>query len=105
MGLRFRAFALAAVVGTFLVPAAPALAEPGSWVEPPAKMPRVAPRDRVRNLDFLFGALKAAPDETSAKAIEDRIWALWFQSPSPTASLLMERVKTAVDEKDNDLAI
>jgi Flp pilus assembly protein TadD len=92
-------------VGTLLVPAAPALAEPGSWVEPPAKMPRLAPRDRVRNLDFLFGALKAAPDETSAKAIEDRIWALWFQSPSPTASLLMERVKTAVDEKDNDLAI
>jgi Flp pilus assembly protein TadD len=92
-------------VGTVLVPATPALTEPGSWVEPPAKMPRVAPRDRVRNLDFLFGALKAAPDETSAKAIEDRIWALWFQSPSPTASLLMERVKTAVDEKDNDLAI
>ena len=105
MALRFRAFALAAVLGTLLVPPAPAIAEPGSWVDPPAKMPRVAPRDRTRNLEFLFGALKAAPDETSAKAIEDRIWALWFQSPSPTASLLMDRVKTAVEAQDSDLAL
>ncbi len=105
MGLRFRVFALLAVLGAFLVPAPAALAEPGSWVDPPAKMPRVAPRDRVKNLDFLFGALKAAPDETSAKAIEDRIWALWFQSPSPTANLLMGRVKTAVDAQDTDLAL
>ena len=105
MALRFRVFALAAVLGTLLVPPAPAIAEPGSWVDPPARMPRVAPRDRTRNLEFLFGALKAAPDETSAKAIEDRIWALWFQSPSPTASLLMDRVKTAVEAKDSDLAL
>jgi tetratricopeptide (TPR) repeat protein len=83
----------------------PAAAEPGSWIEPPAKMPRVQPRDRTRNLDFLFGALKAAPDDTSAKAIEDRIWALWFASPSPTATLLMERVKTAAEAQDTDLAI
>jgi tetratricopeptide (TPR) repeat protein len=103
MALRFLAFA--AVLGTLLVPPAPAIAEPGSWVDPPARMPRVAPRDRTRNLEFLFGALKAAPDETSAKAIEDRIWALWFQSPSPTATLLMDRVKTAVEAKDSDLAL
>src|SRR5690606_34757554 len=90
---------------SFLVPAAPAAAEPGSWVEPPAKMPKVAPRDRTRNLEFLFGALKVAPDETSAKAIEDRIWAMWFQSPSATAQLLMDRVRTAVAAQDSDLAI
>ena len=105
MGLRFRAFALTALLGAFLLPPPSAVAEPGSWVDPPAKMPRVAPRDRTRNLEFLFGALKAAPDETSAKAIEDRIWALWFQSPSPTASLLMDRVKTAVSKQDTDLAL
>src|SRR6185436_17976377 len=80
MGMRFRAFALLAALGAALLPAPAAFAEPGSWVDPPAKMPRVAPRDRVKNLEFLFGALKAAPDETSAKAIEDRIWALWYQS-------------------------
>jgi tetratricopeptide (TPR) repeat protein len=104
MGSRFRVFALLAALGAVFLPA-PAFAEPGSWVDPPAKMPRLAPRDRAKNLDFLFGALKAAPDETSAKAIEDRIWALWFQSSSPTANLLMDRVKTAVDGKDSDLAI
>lgn len=87
------------------LPSAPVSAEPGSWVEPPAKMPKVAPRDRTRNLDFLFGALKVAPDEVSAKAIEDRIWALWHATPSATAGLLMDRVKTAIEQKDADLAI
>ena len=103
--MRFRAFALLAALGAALLPAPAAFAEPGSWVDPPAKMPRVAPRDRVKNLEFLFGALKAAPDETSAKAIEDRIWALWYQSPSATATLLMDRVKTAIEAQDTDLAI
>ncbi|MGB6635780.1 MAG: hypothetical protein WBF12_08930, partial [Bradyrhizobium sp.] len=34
----------------------------------PAKLPRV-PADKTRGLDFLFGALKAAPDEASAKHV------------------------------------
>ena len=41
--------------------------------EAPAKLPKV---DRSKNLDFLFGALKAAPDEASAKHVEARIWAI-----------------------------
>ena len=41
--------------------------------------------DRTRNLDFLFGALKAAPDAASAKQVESRIWALWIASGSDTA--------------------
>ena len=45
--------------------------------EPPAKLPKVGP-DRTRGLDFLFGALKAAPDEVSAKAVEAKIWARRF---------------------------
>ena len=61
--------------------------------------------DRIRNLDFLFGALKVAPDEDTAKAIEERIWALWTASGSDTANLLMTRVKTAIEAKDLDLAI
>jgi tetratricopeptide (TPR) repeat protein len=57
------------------------------------------------NLDMLFGALKIAPDEASAKAIEDRIWAIWTASGSDTCNLLMTRVKDATDDHDYDLAI
>jgi hypothetical protein len=65
-----------------------------------------APRgDRTKNLDFLFEALKAAPDADAAKLVEGRIWALWFASGSDTADLMMSRVKTATDEKDTKLAL
>ena len=50
------------------------------------------------NLDFLFGALKAAPDDVSAKAVEDRIWAMWTNAGSETTTLLMDRAKKAVDD-------
>src|SRR4051794_35683723 len=66
--------------------------------EAPAKLPNIA-ADRSRGLDFLFGALKAAPDEASAKHVEARIWALWMQTPSDTAALLMARSKAAMDAK------
>jgi tetratricopeptide (TPR) repeat protein len=91
----------AAFVAAFAVPAA---AEPGGWIEPPKQLPSVAKGDRTHHLDFLFGALKLAPDETTAKAIEERIWALWVVSRSDTANLLMTRVKTAIEAKDTDLA-
>src|SRR5262245_10321928 len=54
--------------------------------EPPAQLPRVDP-SRTRGLDFLFGALKAAPNAESAKHVEGRIWAIWNATPSDTASL------------------
>src|SRR5262249_40393673 len=85
--------------------ARPPDAEPAQPPAPPTKLPRPQRGDRTQNLDFLFGALKAAPDTESAKAIEERIWALWFVSGSDTADLLMTRVKTAVEAKDLDLAI
>ena len=72
--------------------------------EAPSKLPKVG-ADRTRGLDFLFGALKAAPDEASAKHVEARIWAIWLQTPSDTASLLMSRAKTAVDAQKIDVAI
>jgi tetratricopeptide (TPR) repeat protein len=72
--------------------------------EAPAKLPRVD-NHRTHGLDFLFGALKVAPDTESAKAVEARIWAIWSQTPSDTASLLMTRVKTAIDHKEPDVAI
>jgi len=72
--------------------------------EPPAKLPKGENR-RTRGLDFLFGALKVAPDAESAKAVESRIWAIWSQTSSDTATLLMGRVKTAIDRKEPDVAI
>src|SRR5947208_7193804 len=98
---RFSLLALAAV----LLAAYPVYAEPGSWGDAPDKLPRAARGDRTKNLDFLFEALKAAPDADSAKLVEGRIWALWLASGSDTADLLMGRVKTALDGKDNNLAI
>ena len=72
--------------------------------EPPSKLPKV-PADKTRGLDFLFGALKVAPDETSAKHVEARIWAQWLQTPSDTAALLMMRAKTAMDAQQMDIAL
>lgn len=72
--------------------------------EPPGKLPKVG-ADRTRGLDFLFGALKAAPDEASAKHVEARIWALWLQTPSDTAALLMTRAKAAMDAQQTDVAL
>ena len=72
--------------------------------EAPSKLPKVG-ADRTRGLDFLFGALKAAPDEASAKHVEARIWAMWLQTPSDTAALLMSRAKAAVDAKKFDVAL
>jgi tetratricopeptide (TPR) repeat protein len=71
--------------------------------EPPAKLPKVG-ADRTRGLDFLFGALKAAPDQASAKHVEARIWALWLQTPSDTAALLMMRAKAAMEANQMDVA-
>jgi len=56
-------------------------------IEPPADPPKLRRGARTHNLDFLFGALKVAPDEASAKSIEDRIWAQWLVSGSDTCNL------------------
>jgi len=74
-------------------------------MQPPTDLPRPQHGDRTRNLDFLFGALKAAPDAASAKQVESRIWALWVASGSDTANLLMTRVKTAIEANDLNLAV
>jgi tetratricopeptide (TPR) repeat protein len=101
--MRFRlALALAAILS---LPPALAKAEPGSWTEAPDKLPKAPRGDRFKNLDFLFEALKIAPDADAAKLVEGRIWALWVASGSDTTDLLMTRAKTAADEKDVKLAI
>jgi tetratricopeptide (TPR) repeat protein len=74
-------------------------------IQPPKDLPKPQRGDRTRNLDFLFGALKAAPDADSAKQVENRIWALWLASGSDTANLLMSRARAAIDSNDYDLAL
>src|SRR6476660_4665962 len=102
MRTRFLPSLLAAAVA---ISVAPAGAQSGKRSEP-APRPTQAPRlDRTHNLDFLFGALKVAPDDVTEKAIEERIWMLWTASHSDTANLLMTRVKTAIEEKDRELVI
>ena len=85
----------------------PKSVQPGSpkaIPQAPEKLPKIG-ADRVRGLDFLFGALKAAPDEASAKHVEGRIWAQWSQTQSDTAALLMTRAKTALDAKQIDVSV
>jgi len=95
--------ALAAVLA--LPALSPAWAQTPPLPDAPDKLPRASRGDRTKNLDFLFEALKAAPDADAAKLVESRIWALWFASGSDTADLMMSRVKTATDEKDTKLAL
>ena len=104
---RFHALALAAVLAAgFIFPAAAQTVDKkGEWLDPPKALPKAQRGDPTKNLDFLFEALKIAPDDTSAKAIEERIWALWVTSRSDTTNVLMSRVKTALEAKDLDLAI
>jgi tetratricopeptide (TPR) repeat protein len=109
MSARFHLGLFAAALMLAALPAAaqevtPQPAPKPEWVKPPAKLPHVG-GDPSKNLDFLFGALKAAPDATIAKAIEERIWAVWAVSRSDTANLLMLRARTAINGKDSDLAI
>ncbi len=84
----------------------PALAQsPQDMLSPPSDLAHPEQGDPTYSLDTLFGALKIAPDATSAKAIENRIWEVWIESGSDTCDLLMSRVKDAIDEKDYDLAV
>jgi tetratricopeptide (TPR) repeat protein len=103
MRARFLAACLATVIAAAF--AASAAAAPGDWVQPPKKLPHVQRGNTEHNLDFLFGALKVAPDDVAAKAIEGRIWALWAATRSDTTTLLMARAQTAMEQHDIELAI
>src|SRR6266478_4374704 len=105
-----RRFLALLATATLAAWALPALAEsidpePLKPIEPPGTLRRAQRGDKTQNLDRLFAALKVAPDDESAKYIENRIWAIWLASSSDTANLLMGRAKTATDSKDFDLAI
>ncbi len=107
MSCRFRMLACAAVLIAAVSPLAAQDIHPErpKPLEPPATLPKPQRGDKTHNLDRLFEALKVAPDQESAKFVENRIWAIWLSSPSDTANLLMGRAKTAADAKDYDLAV
>ena len=108
MRSQFPTLALAAALGAVL--AMPAAAQDRhQWIHPPRNLPNSDLKSghgrQTIDLNTLFDALKIAPDEDSAKAIEERIWMVWAVSTSDTCNLLMSRVKVASDGKDYDLAI
>jgi tetratricopeptide (TPR) repeat protein len=106
MRLRFPALAFVAVLGLALaLPASAQNPQRHEWIHPPNGLPKAGHSGPSIKLDTLFDALKIAPDEDSAKAIEERIWAVWVVSGSDTTNLLMTRVKAASDDKDYDLAL
>ena len=108
MSQRFLAWMAAAMLAAACVLPAPAETvdpEPLKPIEPPSTLPHAQRGDKTQNLDRLFAALKVAPDDESAKYIENRIWAIWLASSSDTANLLMGRAKSAADGKDYDLAV
>lgn len=106
MNRRLSAFAFAVLAaGVFVLPDRVPAESEKKWIGPPSNLPRTLRKDRTHNLDFLFQALKLAPDETSAKAIEERIWTVWLVSNSDTCTLLMNRVKIAMDAEDYDVAV
>jgi tetratricopeptide (TPR) repeat protein len=100
-----------AVAAAVTVAAASEVAVPAAdhgdqgWIGPPREQPHRERGEATYNLDTLFQALKIAPDEASAKAIEERIWTIWTLSGSDTCNLLMGRAKAAIDEKNYDLGI
>jgi tetratricopeptide (TPR) repeat protein len=105
MKVRFPAACAVAVISLGLVAAAaPASAQDFDQRRSPPSDALKPVRGENYSLDTLFAALKIAPDDASAKAIEDRIWALWLASGSDTCTLLMTRVKEATDDKNLDLA-
>lgn len=75
------------------------------FIEPPSNLPPPARDSHNIGIDRLFDALKVAPDDASAKYVENRIWALWTATDSDTCTLLMSRVKQAIDAKDIPLGI
>ncbi|MFZ4601006.1 MAG: tetratricopeptide repeat protein [Caulobacterales bacterium] len=66
--------------------------------------PPAPPAPSNPKLDALFAQLHAAGDAPTAKLIEDKIWATWAESGSPTIDILMERAQIATASGDTSLA-
>jgi tetratricopeptide (TPR) repeat protein len=60
---------------------------------------------RQAELDKLFKALRAAPNETAAGMLEGRIRSLWTQQGSPAALLLLARGEREMGASDDNEAV
>ncbi|WP_237344189.1 tetratricopeptide repeat protein [Xanthobacter agilis] len=69
------------------------------------RAPHKAPKDKRTQLEGLFAALKAAPDDRSAKIIGDRLDQLFNTTDSASVDLLMVRATVALEAKQYDLAL
>lgn len=96
-------FALVALVGLAPVAAQADSHSKQKLPEAPKQLPSV--KAHGKSLDSLFDALKAAPDEESARAVEARIWAIWMKTPSDTVALLMARTRVALENDQSDVAM
>ena len=76
----------------------------GLEADAPPASPPPKPPTRAELLDRLFGRLKTAADSDEAQGIADRVEALWMQSGSPTADLLMSRAVSAANRNRRDVA-
>jgi tetratricopeptide (TPR) repeat protein len=71
----------------------------------PAKLPQPPRPDRAERLNRLYEALKAAPNEKAANAVQTRIEAMLAQSGSDTADLLIVRARSMIEAKDYDVSL
>jgi tetratricopeptide (TPR) repeat protein len=76
---------------------APPLPEAKAEAPPPAEKPLKPAEKRAEQLDILFAHLRR-PGIPSTP-VEQRIWALWASSDSPTAEVLLQQAARAIDDR------
>ena len=94
---------LAIIAVGVLVLAAPAAAKDDSQVEDGATQPgavdRLKPAEmRADQLDALLARLYTSDGGEASHAIEQKIWALWSTSDSPTAEALLQQATKAMND-------
>jgi tetratricopeptide (TPR) repeat protein len=104
------AFCAAGTGDAFAQARQPSTKSPGKSSEKSSS--KSAAREHVRpsqraavRMNALYDALERAPNAAAAKAIETRIEIARMVSGSATADLLMSRVRTSLEAKDNHLAL
>lgn len=69
---------------------------PGGTPPAPAEKPLKPAEQRAEQLDVLFAQLRK-PD-VQKEAVEEKIWALWSASDSPTAEVLLNQATLAIED-------
>jgi tetratricopeptide (TPR) repeat protein len=80
-------------------------AAPDKKEQEAARPARPSRPDRTQRLAALFEALKIAPSAQAAQQAESRIEAMFLQSGSDTADLLVTRARSEMEAKDYDGAL